>query len=137
VHLLSKVTGLTLARAGAIVKYRLSKGKIKNRSEIQKLKGIGAKSFKQCSGFLRIYDGSEKLDSTWIHPESYPLAKSILKKLGFSSKDIGSTELRQASEKNFEDVVEKLGVKDKDNLEFVRSAIEQREEDVRKGSGQK
>ena len=106
VHLLAKVAGLNLSRAKAIVKHRTDVGKISSRDEIRKIKGIGPKSFQQAAGFLRIFGGMERLDATWIHPESYPVAKSILRQLKLSSKDIGSEKFRKISETKMQEILE-------------------------------
>ncbi|HHX78684.1 MAG TPA: RNA-binding transcriptional accessory protein [Acholeplasmataceae bacterium] len=95
VPLLTRVAGLNSRSAANIVIYRDENGMFKNRDEISKIKGIGPKTLEQCIGFLRIPDGNEKLDMTSIHPESYPSAIKILKKLGFTKDDIGSDELMQ------------------------------------------
>ena len=91
--LLQRVAGLNLKTAKAIVSHRDNNGQFKNRDEISKVKGLGAKSLEQAIGFLRIPDGDEPLDMTAIHPESYKVAEEILTKLGFTKKDIGSKEL--------------------------------------------
>ena len=91
--LLQRVAGLNLKTAKAIVAHRDNNGQFKNRDEISKVKGLGAKSLEQAIGFLRIPDGDEPLDMTAIHPESYKVAEEILAKLGFTKKDIGSKEL--------------------------------------------
>lgn len=88
--LLKNVSGLTNAMANSIVLYREENGKIESRSEIKKIPKIGAKSFEQAAGFLRIEDGKEPLDKTSIHPESYAIARIILKELGLSTSDMGT-----------------------------------------------
>ena len=73
-HLLRRVAGLNSARADAIVAWRSQKGGFKEREELQSVKGIGAKVFLQCAGFLRVRSKKEPLDSTQIHPESYKVS---------------------------------------------------------------
>lgn len=92
IPLLTRVSGLNSKTAKLIVDYRDENGEFKNREEL-KIKGLGDKTLEQCIGFLRIPNGSEKLDMTSIHPESYKVAEKILKKLGFTKKDIGTPEL--------------------------------------------
>ncbi len=91
--LLSYVSGVTKAAIKKIIDYRESVGKIMSRDEIKKKKLLTPKAYEQAIGFLRINDGDNVLDSTAIHPESYDVALSILKDLGFTIKDIGSSEL--------------------------------------------
>lgn len=98
VELLKNVSGLSAASALSIVDYRESHGKIKNRSEIKKIPKIGAKSFEQAAGFLRIIDSDEILDKTAIHPESYQLTYKILEALKVDSSDIGTEKIKEALE---------------------------------------
>ena len=93
--LLQYVAGLNAGTAKKIVAHRDANGRFENREAI-KVKGIGPKVMEQAIGFLRIVDGTEPLDMTAIHPESYEAAKTILEKLGFTSNDLGSAELAEA-----------------------------------------
>lgn len=86
--LLQYVAGLQPAVAKNIVAYREENGKFKNRKELLKVKRLGEQAFVQAAGFLKITDGEEPLDSTWVHPESYDAARQLLAKLGFKSEDI-------------------------------------------------
>lgn len=88
--LLQYVSGLSKSVANNIVKYREENGKFTNRNELKAIPRLGAKTYEQCIGFLRIIDGEEPLDRTNIHPENYAAAKKMLKTLGFSPEDIGS-----------------------------------------------
>lgn len=94
--LLSYVAGINGTIAKNIVKFRDENGKFINRKQIQKVPRLGAKSFEQCAGFLRIADGEDILDNTPIHPESYAATKTLIKALGFKLKDIGSEQLNAA-----------------------------------------
>ena len=96
-ELLEHVSGLNKAGASEIVNYRNTNGLFNSRSELKKVNKIGAKAFEQAAGFLRIKDGKEPLDVTSIHPESYKLAKNILKK--YDGLKLGSKELKEALEK--------------------------------------
>jgi uncharacterized protein len=80
--LLSHVSGLSGRQAAAIVSYRRSQGPFEGRAELKKVSGIGAKAFEQAAGFLRVHGGSEPLDATAIHPESYPVARRVAAELG-------------------------------------------------------
>ena len=77
-ELLCHVSGLTKASAAQLIKYRDENGRFDNRKQLLKVPKLGAKSFQQAAGFLRIHDGSEPLDQTPIHPESYPAAKKLI-----------------------------------------------------------
>ena len=90
--LLKYVAGLNAGTAKKIVAHRDENGPFTSREEI-KVKGVGAKALEQAMGFLRVVDGTEPLDVTSIHPESYAVAKAILEKLGFTPADLGKTEL--------------------------------------------
>lgn len=94
--LLKNVAGLNAAMAANIVAYREENGMITTRSEIKKIPKIGAKSFEQSAGFLRVEDGKEWLDRTSIHPESYKIAKKILKELCLDALDMGSVKAQEA-----------------------------------------
>lgn len=94
--LLQNVAGLTNASAKSIVEYREREGRILTRAAIKKIPKIGPKAFEQAAGFLRVEDGKEALDRTAIHPESYALAKQLLKALKLSETDMGSEAARQA-----------------------------------------
>lgn len=96
VELLKNVSGLSGATAKSIVAYRDEHGTITSRKELKKIPKIGAKSFEQAAGFLRVEDGKELLDRTSIHPESYDLAKRILQKLQLQETQMGSEEAKVA-----------------------------------------
>ena len=82
--LLQYVSGLSSAIAQNIIDYREENGAIKHNKEISKVKRLGAKTFEQSIGFLRIVDGSEPLDNTSIHPESYDVTYELLTVLNLS-----------------------------------------------------
>ncbi len=86
--LLSYVSGISKTVARNIFEYREKNEKIINRKELLKVSKVGAKSFTQCAGFLRIQDGDNPLDNTGVHPESYKVTKKLLEKLGFTLEDI-------------------------------------------------
>ena len=92
IPLLTRVSGLNSKTAKLLVDYRDQNGEFKSREDL-KIKGLGDKTLEQCIGFLRIPNGTEKLDMTAIHPESYKIAEEILAKLGFTKNDIGTSEL--------------------------------------------
>ena len=121
--LLSYVSGVTKAAIKKIIDYRESVGKIMSRDEIKKKKILTPKAYEQAIGFLRITDGDNVLDSTAIHPESYDVALSVLKDLGFTIKDIGSSELVESLDKiDVENDFSKYNT-DKYTLEDVISSL--------------
>ena len=79
--LLSYVAGISRRVADAIVKHREENGPFHNRKELKRVKGLGAKTFEQAIGFLKIPDGTESLDNTFIHPESYPVVERLFEYL--------------------------------------------------------
>lgn len=87
--LLSHISGIKKNIAKNIVEYRKENGNFKNRKELMKVKGIGAKAYEQMAGFLVIPEGENVLDNTIIHPESYHIAKEILETVGFSVEKYG------------------------------------------------
>ncbi|MCP8621949.1 ATP-binding cassette domain-containing protein, partial [Acinetobacter baumannii] len=92
--LLQYVSGLSSQIAKNIIAYREENGAIKHNKELSKIKRLGAKTFEQSIGFLRIVDGSEPLDNTSIHPESYKVTYQLLDKFGFGGNDLGSDALK-------------------------------------------
>ncbi|WP_093132524.1 Tex family protein [Salinibacillus kushneri] len=94
--LLQYVSGLNKTVANNIVKYRDENGKLDSREQLKKVPRLGAKTFEQAIGFLRITDGVEPLDGTPIHPESYDQTKNLLHQLKLSTDDLGKTELVDA-----------------------------------------
>lgn len=87
--LLSHISGIKKNIAKNIVEYRKENGNFKNRKELMKVKGIGAKAYEQMAGFLVIPEGENVLDNTIIHPESYHIAKEILETVGFNVEKYG------------------------------------------------
>lgn len=92
--LLSYVSGINSTIAKNIVKLREEQGKFTNRSQLQKVPRLGAKTYEQCVGFLRIMDGDNPLDRTPIHPESYKVVDALFGMLGLPLTAIGSEELK-------------------------------------------
>ncbi|WP_041842775.1 Tex family protein [Actinoplanes friuliensis] len=95
--LLTRVSGIGAGLAENIVLHRDSNGPFKNRSEIKKVARLGPKAFEQCAGFLRIPDGDDPLDASSVHPESYPVVRTILATAGGDLKTvIGNSPLLRA-----------------------------------------
>jgi uncharacterized protein len=109
--LLQYVAGLTKTAAGNIVKLREEEGKFTSRTQLKKVPRLGAKTYEQAIGFLRVLDGKEPLDKTGIHPENYDEVKKLLASLGFKAADLGSEELKSAlSGLDLETVSVQLGI---------------------------
>jgi uncharacterized protein len=88
VPLLRHVSGLNQLLAREVVNHRMRVGKFGSRQDLVAVAGMGEKRFVQAAGFLKITDGAEPLDATWIHPESYEVARRILTDLGFAPNDL-------------------------------------------------
>jgi len=109
--LLQYVSGLSKAVANNIVKRRDEQGKFKNRKELKDIPRLGAKTYEQCIGFLRIVDGGEPLDRTSIHPESYSEVKRLLKQLNLTTEELGTEKLSYAiSSLSIPDVASELNI---------------------------
>lgn len=106
--LLSYVSGVNATIAKNIVLYREENGRFSNRNELKKVKRLGAKAFEQCAGFLRVAESKEPLDNTSVHPESYKAAKALLKKVGYSQKDLNDSRLNDIEVKIDEIGIDKL-----------------------------
>ena len=85
--LLRYVSGISTKVANGIVSHREEKGSFKSRQELLKVKGLGDKTFKQCAGFLRIPEGTDPLDNTGVHPESYEVARKLVK-IGYKDREL-------------------------------------------------
>ncbi|WP_026688722.1 Tex family protein [Alteribacter aurantiacus] len=90
VSLLQYVSGLSKSVATNIVKRREEEGRYTSRTELKKVPRLGAKTYEQAIGFMRISGGKQPLDQTSIHPESYAVTKEIMAKLGVGPKDLGT-----------------------------------------------
>ena len=106
--LLGYVSGVSKQIASNIVAYRDENGSFRTRRELLKVPKLGPKAYEQCAGFLRITDGSEPLDATAVHPESYDAARAILRECGFEVRDILEGRVRGLAARK--DLAEKLGI---------------------------
>ncbi|MEC0175363.1 Tex family protein [Paenibacillus favisporus] len=93
--LLSYVSGVNATTAKNIVKYRDSNGKFLSRKELQNVPRLGAKTYEQCIGFMRISEGDNPLDRTPIHPESYKVVDRLFRELGVGMEKLGTPELSE------------------------------------------
>jgi len=80
--LLTRVSGLSGSVAKSVVRWRDANGSFKNRKQLMEVAGLGAKTFEQAAGFLRIRGGDNPLDMTGVHPETYPVVEQIIVSTG-------------------------------------------------------
>ncbi|WP_447639743.1 MULTISPECIES: Tex family protein [Chitinophagaceae] len=108
-HLLSYVSGIGPSIAENIVRYRTENKGFKNRNELKKVTRLGDKAFEQCAGFLRIKNGTNPLDGSAVHPESYAVVEKMAADLGMEIKDlIGNEEaIKKVQPKHY--VTEQVG----------------------------
>ena len=97
--LLEYISGVSKTIAKNIVAYREENGRFSDRKQLLKVAKLGPKAYEQCAGFMRIQGGTNPLDQTSVHPESYHAAELLLKKLGYSTADITDKKLDGLSEK--------------------------------------
>ncbi|WP_243288844.1 RNA-binding transcriptional accessory protein Tex [Clostridium perfringens] len=97
--LLSYISGINSSIAKNIVDYREENGKFKSRKELLKVKRLGQKAYEQCAGFLRVMESKEALDNTSVHPESYKVAKELIKTLGYTEEDLKNGKLVDIDER--------------------------------------
>lgn len=107
--LLNYVSGIGKSTAQNIIKYRDENGSFNNREELLKVKKLGKKTYEQCAGFVKIDNPDYPLDNTTIHPESYEATFKLLKKLNYSTEDIGSKSLK-LDNINLEEASEELNI---------------------------
>lgn len=109
--ILKYISGLNKKAIDTIIQNRDKLGKIKSRSEIEKMKGITPKIFEQSIGFMRIVDGDNPLDKTSIHPEHYKDVITFLNSLGLDVNDIGTSKLQEKlKDVKIDTESEKLGI---------------------------
>ena len=107
--LLEYISGISKTVAKNIVAYREENGRFDNRKQLLKVPKLGPKAYEQCAGFLRISDGSQPLDNTGVHPESYEAVKKLLSELGVEPDKLreGSLQIRI---ENYEKMAAKLSI---------------------------
>ncbi|MBY7147539.1 helix-hairpin-helix domain-containing protein, partial [Levilactobacillus brevis] len=94
-ELLTHISGLTTTTAKNIVAYRNDHGAFNSRQALQQVPRLGPKAYQQAVGFLRIIEGSDPLDNTDIHPESYSAARQLLTGLNLTTTSVGTPQLQQ------------------------------------------
>lgn len=106
--LLSHVAGLNKTISENIVTYRVENGALTSRQQLKKVPRLGDKAFEQAAGFLRIPDGTNFLDNTGVHPESYKAVETLLKLLKLTADVAAQGKLKQIS---IEKMAEEIGVR--------------------------
>ena len=97
--LLEYISGINKTIAKNIVDYRETNGRFTSRKQLLKVPKLGPKEYEQCAGFMRILDGTNPLDATSVHPESYEAAEKLLDKLGLTMEDVKAAQKKAAAEK--------------------------------------
>ena len=97
--LLEYISGISKTIAKNIVAYREENGAFENRKQLLKVAKLGPKAYEQCAGFMRINGGTNSLDATSVHPESYEAAAQVLKRLGYGPESIGTEEMKGIAKK--------------------------------------
>lgn len=127
--LLRRISGLSDAKAKAVVSYREKSNGFRTRAELLKVGGIGKVTFEQCAGFLKVVGGPEPLDNTIVHPESYEIARKFASKLSINIRDIHKPsfldkEGAKLSQVDIRGMSELLGT-DESTLELIVNAFKQ------------
>lgn len=107
--LMEHVAGISKKVANNIVAYREEHGSFVDRNQLLKVPGIGAKTFQQCAGFMRIYEPKNILDSTCVHPESYDTALALLTIYGYDLTDVKNGGVNIKID-DMEKIAEELGI---------------------------
>lgn len=97
--LLGYISGISKVIAKNIVDYREQNGTFTNRNQLLKVAKLGPKAYEQCAGFMRIQNGTNPLDATSVHPESYAACKKLLEKMGLTMEDVREAQKRAAADK--------------------------------------
>ena len=110
--LLEYVSGINKTIAKNIVSYREENGSFSNRKQLLKVPKLGPKAYEQCAGFLRISGGSEILDTTSVHPESYAATKALMEKLDITEKELKCGGMKGISRKvkNTAEIAKELSI---------------------------
>ncbi len=128
-ELLKYISGLDKTIAKNIVTYRETNGKFTNRKELLKVPRLGPKAYEQAAGFLKIIDGTEVLDQTFIHPESYELARKIMVISESKNAEIGTNIISEKLIKH-EQEIKKIS-DDLHTINDIISALKQPNIDIR------
>lgn len=122
--LLAHISGLNKRTAENIVKHRESNGRFRNREELMSVKGMGEKAFEQAAGFLKIRNGENPFDNTFIHPESYKATEMLLEKFKMPKekiKDSGSIIQLMVSKTGTKKIAEEIGVGEPTLIDIIEN----------------
>lgn len=110
--LLEYISGINKSLAKNIIAYREENGAFKDRKDLLKVPKLGKKAFEQCAGFMRILGGTQELDATSVHPESYEAAKELLKKLNIDTSELKNGGIKDLSKKvpDYEKLADEIGI---------------------------
>lgn len=108
--LMEHISGISKTIAKNIVAYREANGRFKSRRELLKVPKLGPKAFEQCAGFMRITGGSDPLDATSIHPESYEAAGKLLSELGYTKDWVAEPGAKTILIRDYKKMAERIGV---------------------------
>ncbi|TFH31065.1 MAG: RNA-binding transcriptional accessory protein [Promethearchaeota archaeon] len=124
--LLEHVSGLSHALGKRIVEYRKEHGVFNSRNQLYEIKGLGAKTFEQCAGFLKVFKGTEPLDATIIHPEAYDVVSAILKEVRVSPQDLLDPTVTQAISRRLKKIdTGKIAVETRVDVDKIKYLLEQ------------
>ncbi len=120
--LLEYISGISKTLAKNIVAYREENGAFRNRRELLKVAKLGPKAFEQCAGFMRIANGTNPLDATSVHPESYEAAAQLMKRLGLEPESIGTEEMKGMTKKagDVKKLAKELGIGEVTLLDILK-----------------
>jgi uncharacterized protein len=123
--LLRHVSGLNQHVAREVVEYRKQHGPFRNREQLVEIPGVGPARYVQAAGFLKILGGDNPLDTTWIHPESYPAARQILAELGYGTESLIDRQLRKELRERLKTVsAEEVGTRLQVGVPTVKDILE-------------
>ncbi|MCD7735851.1 MAG: RNA-binding transcriptional accessory protein, partial [Lachnospiraceae bacterium] len=108
--LMEHISGITKTIARNIVAYREENGRFKSRKELLKVPKLGPKAYEQCAGFMRITGGTEPLDATSIHPESYKAAEKLLDLLGYTKAGFFAQSAKLIRVRDYKRTAEQIGI---------------------------
>ena len=121
--LLAHVAGIGPKLADKIVAHRNLQGAFRDRAQLQKVSGLGPKAYLQAAGFLRVRGGTEALDASAIHPESYPIARAILAKKQADHDPVQLSQELKVGEMTLRDILEQLARPGRDPREDLPAPI--------------
>ncbi len=127
--LLNAVSGISNTLAKNIIKYRAENGSFLNRTSLKKVPRLGEKAFEQCAGFIRIKDGTNSLDNSAVHPESYNIVKNMAKKLGATTQELIGNKVLLDKLKLHDFINEKVGLPTLEDIkkELLKPGLDPRE----------